>query len=112
MLTFQGATPSREKLRKAVSKELGSDEKLTFIRHVYQRFGSNRAKVIAHIYNNEKDAKLIEDQPTIKRHHEEKKEEAKAEEKAQKESEEKAKESVEEKGEDKSDKQNEEAKKT
>lgn len=81
MVEFQGATPSRSQLRKAIAKELKAKEDLTFVRHIYQRFGSNHAKIIVHVYNNEKDAKLIEDNPTIKRHSgDEKKEEVKAQE--------------------------------
>jgi len=79
MITFEGSTPDRLKLRKEISRQLKSDEKLTFVRHIYQRFGTNNAKVIAHVYNNEADAKLIEDKATIKKHTPEAKKEAKAE---------------------------------
>ena len=74
---FDKATPTRDSIRKEVAKKVGADEKLTIIRHIYTQFGKREARVIAHIYKNEKDMKALEDKTAIKRNiKEEKKEEA------------------------------------
>jgi small subunit ribosomal protein S24e len=48
-IEYEGATPSRLDLKKEVAKKVGSKEDLTIIKHVYTRFGRQKAKVIAHI---------------------------------------------------------------
>jgi len=75
---FEKATPKRDDIRKEVAKKAGADEKLTIVRHIYSQFGKRKAKVIAHIYKNEKDMKMIEDPQMLKKHTKEepKKEEA------------------------------------
>lgn len=80
-LEYEGATPSRLDLKKAVAKKLGSKENLTIIRHVYTRFGKQKAKIIAHVYEKEEDMKVIEHAKLVVKHQEkeEKKEAAKEE---------------------------------
>jgi len=80
-LEYEGATPSRLDLKKAVAKKLGSKENLTIIRHVYTRFGKQKAKIIAHVYEKEEDMKAIEFSKVVSKHQEkeEKKEAAKEE---------------------------------
>ncbi len=65
---FEKETPKREEIRKEASKALGSDEKLTVIKHIYTRFGKPEAKIIAHIYKNEKEMMAIEDKITLAKH--------------------------------------------
>ncbi|MDO8643178.1 MAG: hypothetical protein Q7R76_06405 [Candidatus Woesearchaeota archaeon] len=61
--TYDAATPSRVDLTKAVAKKVGADEKLVSVRHIYTRFGKRKARIIAHIYADEKDLKLLEGKP-------------------------------------------------
>ena len=73
----QGATPSLDEMRKHAAKQLGADEKLTVVRHIYPRFGKSEAKIIVHVYKNEKEMLSIEDKVALKKHiKEEKKPEA------------------------------------
>ncbi|MFQ5475039.1 MAG: 30S ribosomal protein S24e [Candidatus Nanoarchaeia archaeon] len=68
MISFKGATPARKELRAVVAKKLKADEKLTIIKHVYQRYGQNAAKVIAHVYSKEEDMKAVEQDYLLKKH--------------------------------------------
>ncbi len=53
MVTFDGgSTPSIIDFKNLVASKLKVDKELVAIRHVYQRYGFTKAKVIAHIYNN------------------------------------------------------------
>lgn len=65
---FQGPTPSREAIRKEVAREAKSDEKLVIVKHVYTRFGKPGAKIIAHVYKNEKDLNDFEEKVMLKKH--------------------------------------------
>lgn len=69
-LEYEGATPSRLDLKKAVAKKLNSKENLTIIRHVYTRFGKQKAKIIAHVYEKEEDMKAIEYAKVVGKHQE------------------------------------------
>ncbi len=83
MVTFDGgATPSILEFKAVLAKQLNVDPKLIAIRHVYQKYGFTKAKVIAHIYKNRKALLHLEKL---------KKAERKAEESKKKEAEEKAK---------------------
>tara|TARA_Y100000310_G_scaffold338519_1_gene428357 strand:- start:1276 stop:1755 length:480 start_codon:yes stop_codon:yes gene_type:complete len=82
MVDFVGATPGRTALREALGKQLKVDKKLVAIRHVYQRYGLPRAKVIVHIYKDFETLKKREMLSEKKlKAYEEPKEEKKAEEK-------------------------------
>ena len=65
---YEGATPSRLSLRKDVAGKLKVQENLVILKHVYTRFGSQKAKIIAHVYNNEEDLKKIEDPSLLAKH--------------------------------------------
>lgn len=60
MVDFDAQTPSKLKLREEISKKLKVDTRVVAIRHIYQRFGLPRAKVIAHIYKNFETLKKVE----------------------------------------------------
>jgi len=72
-ITYENVTPSRDAVRDAVASEQKVDSKLTVIRHVYPKFGKREAKVIAHIYASEADARAIEDVTSLKKHFKEEK---------------------------------------
>ena len=76
---FDKETPSREAIRKEISKILKVGEDLVIIKHVYTKFGKKEAKIIAHIYEKVDDAKRIEEEHLLKKHFKEEKKEAAAE---------------------------------
>jgi ribosomal protein S24E len=77
---FKGTTPSRLDIRKAVAQKTKSKEEKIIVRHIYQRFGENKAKVIAHIYDDDVMMQQLEPAGLLKKHAaKEKKEEAKVE---------------------------------
>ena len=51
-MVFDSETPARVKVRDALAKKLKEEASLVVIRHIYQRFGSRTAKIIAHVYQN------------------------------------------------------------
>ncbi len=53
-------TPTIKNLISEVAKLTKSAPKLVAIRHIYQKYGKTEAKIIAHIYENEKMAKFLE----------------------------------------------------
>jgi len=62
---FKGATPSRVQLREAISKKTKSEPELTVIKHIYNRFGTEKAKVIAHVYAKKEDMEEYEDKALL-----------------------------------------------
>lgn len=77
-VVFKGATPTRAEIREAIAAKLKADKELTVVKHIYTRYGVEKAKVIAHIYSSKDDMKRFEEKGTLKKH--EKKEEAEKEE--------------------------------
>lgn len=60
-LNFEaGPTPSILQLKDLLADALHVDKTLLSIRHVYQRFGEPKAKVIVHVYKNRKDLERLE----------------------------------------------------
>lgn len=78
---YEGATPSRLELKKSVAKQLKADEKLVILKHIYTKFGKQKAKVIAHVYEKEEDLKKLEHEKLVAKHSP-KKEEKKEDEEA------------------------------
>lgn len=62
-----GKTPSNGDVKKEVAKKLKADESLVAIRHIYQKFGSGEAKVIAHIYDNIESLEALEKEGKAKK---------------------------------------------
>lgn len=94
MLTYQGVTPSRGQIQEAISKQLDVKRDLIVVKHIYARFGQERSKVIAHVYDNEKDRDNFEPEYLKEKHAKIVKKEQEAKEKeaaAKKEAEEAAK---------------------
>ncbi len=96
--TFKGATPSRQDVKKEIASKLKKDEKLVVVKNIITKYGEEKAEIIAHVYENEKDLQEIEQESTIKRNTPKKAEgeeaaaEAPAEEKAEEKPAEEAKE--------------------
>ena len=58
-VSFKGQTPSRAELKKQLADKLKTQKDLVEIRHIYGRFGQETAKLIAHVYENEKVMKAL-----------------------------------------------------
>ena len=54
------STPSKQALKEEIAKKYGTKPELVAIRHIYTRFGLQKAKVIANIYEDEKTLKSLE----------------------------------------------------
>ncbi len=54
------STPSKTMLKEEIAKKYKTQPELVAIRHVYTRFGLQKARVIAHIYQDEKTLKFLE----------------------------------------------------
>lgn len=76
-LGFKGATPSRKQIRDAIALKTKADAGLVVVKHIYNRFGSEKAKVIANVYTSKDDMEKYEVKKLLEKHAE-KKEEAKA----------------------------------
>lgn len=60
-LEHQGqSTPTKISIKEEIAKKYNTKPELVAIRHIYSKFGSTKAKVIAHIYNDEKSLKFLE----------------------------------------------------
>jgi len=79
MAVYEGPTPSRMKFLTEVAKLVDADPSLIIIKHVYTRFGRQKAKIIAHVYTDAKEMAKLEDEYLLKKHV--KKEEKKSEDK-------------------------------
>lgn len=77
-VNFNGVTPSRIQVRDAVAKKVSADKDLVIIKHVYNRYGIEQAKVIAHVYDKKEDLMRYEEKVLIDKHVEKKAEEAAA----------------------------------
>lgn len=77
--SFEGATPSREKLLKEVAKALEVPETRIIIKHIYTRFGVQHAKVIIHVYETEQELRDVEEAHLVKKHTKEQPKQAQAE---------------------------------
>jgi len=60
--TFQNsATPKKEDIKKSAASLLKCDENLLAVRHIYTRFGNNKAKVIINLYESIDLLKMFEE---------------------------------------------------
>ncbi|NQU79272.1 hypothetical protein HQ545_05910 [Candidatus Woesearchaeota archaeon] len=67
-MVFSGATPSRLVIRDEIAKKVKSEPVLTIIKHVYNKYGSEKAKVIAHVYSKKEDMERLEDKVLVDKH--------------------------------------------
>jgi len=59
-IDFKAATPSKADIKKQLATALKVKEDVIVIKNIIQEFGVRRGKVIAHLYDSEKDLKNIE----------------------------------------------------
>jgi small subunit ribosomal protein S24e len=75
-----GSTPTRKDIINEISKMFKIKPELVIIKHIYSQFGDDKAKIIVHIYDDEKKMKFFEHKSLIKKHDFKEKPEAKKEE--------------------------------
>lgn len=63
-IVFEGKTPSKEEVKKAISKLKKKNEELIVVKNIYVKFGSNTANSLIYIYENKKEMEKIE--PKVK----------------------------------------------
>lgn len=54
-------TPSKEHVMKEIAKDMKVTEDLIKIRHIYPHFGTEKAKIIAHVYKTKEALKRFEE---------------------------------------------------
>ena len=59
-VSFKGSTPSKEEIQKNIASKLKQKEELTAIKHIYNEFGAQEAKVEAFIYDDKKVMSVLE----------------------------------------------------
>ena len=67
-ITFEGATPKREDIRKIVATKLKADEKLVLVNRIHPEYGNQSAKLIIHIYDDDKSMRGAEYEYTLLKH--------------------------------------------
>ena len=64
---FDGVTPSLIEVRKALAHKIKASEEHVVVRHLYGRYGMRRAKLIAHVYNDNTILKHLEGMNLLKK---------------------------------------------
>ena len=67
-VSFDGATPSRNDIRKAISSKVGINPDLMVLREISSSFGKQSVKVIAHAYSKKEQMLKTEPEYMIKRY--------------------------------------------
>jgi small subunit ribosomal protein S24e len=66
-VSFDGPTPSREDIRKAICAKVGSNPDLTVLREVNNSFGKQSVNVVAHAYSDKEKMTRTEPEYVVKR---------------------------------------------
>lgn len=64
---FEEVTPSRLNIKKALAAKIKAPEEHVVVRHIYQKYGARKAKVIAHVYADEVVMKELEPQKLLEK---------------------------------------------
>lgn len=67
VMAYDGSVPNRKQLKKLVADKLNAKEELVIIRHVYVRYGSKEADVVAFVYENDEALKSLEYEKMIQK---------------------------------------------
>jgi ribosomal protein S24E len=67
-VNFAATTPSRLELKFALGTQLKVNPDLVIIKHIYQRFGARRAKLIAHVYDKKELLEKLESEGLVAKH--------------------------------------------
>jgi len=58
-VAFSGAVPSKEELKKDIASQVKAQPELVNVEHVYTKFGTGNANVLAHVYSDKKSFQLL-----------------------------------------------------
>ncbi|MBI2148319.1 hypothetical protein HYU23_01445 [Candidatus Woesearchaeota archaeon] len=53
-------TPTKATIKEEIAKKYNTKPELVSVRHIYTKFGIQKAKIIAHIYEDERTLKFLE----------------------------------------------------
>jgi len=67
-LTYQSSTPKREEVRKFISEQFDTPIEIVIVEEIKSIFGSQKARIHAHIYDNVEYAKRFERKHVLKKH--------------------------------------------
>jgi small subunit ribosomal protein S24e len=59
-IEFQGSTPNKAEVKKSIASTVGGDEKLVVVKIIKTGYGSQKAKVVAHVYNSKEQMLRLE----------------------------------------------------
>ncbi len=65
--SFEKATPSEAETKKEIASAIKIKEDLISIKKIHQLFGTKKAKIVVHIYNNVEQLKKLEDKKEKKK---------------------------------------------
>ncbi len=60
-LSYVGATPKKESIKKEVADFLKTKQDLIVLKNIYPKFGEETAEVTVHVYNKIEDLKRVEE---------------------------------------------------
>lgn len=66
--TSDAKTPSRVEVLNDLAQKLHTDPQLIIVKHIYQRFGMQKAKVVAHVYKDAETLQTVEEPHVVKKH--------------------------------------------
>lgn len=67
-IVFEGATPNRVDVQKALAKSIKADEKMVIVQTIQTSFGHSNATVVAHAYSDENAMKANERANLLEKH--------------------------------------------
>ncbi len=67
-IIFEGSTPKRVQVQKALAKSLKADEKMVIVQTIHTSFGEPKAHIVAHAYSDEKAMKDNERANLLEKH--------------------------------------------
>jgi small subunit ribosomal protein S24e len=66
---FEGiTTPSRKELQKLIAKETKAKPEMVIIQQIKTLFGTTKAKITAHVYDDQETLKLLERKNLLEKH--------------------------------------------
>ena len=66
-LVFEGQTPSRRDVLRALAKALGAKEELVIVRRVLSAYGERAARVLAYVYQSRESLERLEQEAALKK---------------------------------------------
>jgi ribosomal protein S24E len=61
-ISFSGAVPSKEELKKDIATQMKAQPELVNVEHIYTSFGTGNANILAHVYSDKKSLDFLKKQ--------------------------------------------------